>query len=137
MWIFTSTGFVSVVEHRDDPERLVVRARDRASLDALVARTGAPINPWQGSDYAFRIVVDRPVLAAWLADVARAIDYTNYMSSALAARGGRFEAALHDVWRAMMAFQRAEQPDAAAVTQGSPSVTSSGGGATAGTDAGR
>ncbi len=137
MWIFTSTGFVSVVEHRDDPGRLVVRARDRASLDALVARTGAPVNPWQGSDYAYRIVVDRPVLADWLADEVRAIEYTNYKTSAHEARGGRFEAALHEVWRAMMAFQRAEERDAGPVSQGLPSVASSGGGATTATDAGR
>ena len=32
MWIFTSTGFVSAVVHRDDADLIVVRARDRESL---------------------------------------------------------------------------------------------------------
>ena len=114
MWIFTSTGFVSTVQHRDDPERLVVRARDRVSLEPLIARTGAEVNPWQGSDYAFRIVVDRPAFEAWLADQARAISYTNFKTSALHARGGRFERTLHRVWDVMMAFQIAEEQDAAA-----------------------
>ncbi len=114
MWIFTSTGFVSTVQHRDDPERLVVRARDRVSLEPLIARTGAEVNPWQGGDYAFRIVVDRAAFEAWLAEQAQAIDYTNFKDSALEARGGRFEETLHDVWSIMMRFQRAEQRDAGA-----------------------
>jgi hypothetical protein len=109
MWIFTSTGFVSVVQHRDDPARLVVRARDRVSLEPLIARTGAEVNPWEGSDYAHRIVVDRGAFEAWLAEAARAIDYPNYKTSALRARGGRFERTLHRVWDVMMEFQIAEQ----------------------------
>lgn len=108
MWIFTSTGFVSTVQHRDDPARLVVRARDRVSLEPLVARTGAELNPWQGSDYAYRVVVDRAAFEAWLADEARAIAYTNYKSSALRARGGDFERTLHEVWGRMDAFQTRE-----------------------------
>lgn len=114
MWIFTSTGFVSTVQHRDDPDRLVVRARDRISLEPLIARTGAEVNPWQGSDYAFRIVVDRAAFEAWLAEQAQAIDYTNFKSSALRARGGRFERTLHRVWDVMMEFQIAEEQDATA-----------------------
>jgi hypothetical protein len=109
MWIFTSTGFVSTVQHRDDPARLVVRARDRVSLEPLVARTGAELNPWRGSDYAYRVVVDRADFEAWLADEARAIAYTNYKTSALRARGGDFERTLHRVWDVMHAFQERER----------------------------
>ena len=108
MWIFTSTGFVSAVQHRDEPDRLVVRARDRVSLAALIERTGAELNPWEGGDYAFRIVVDRPAFEAWLADAAASIDYPNFKDSALRARGGAYEASLHGVWSEMMAFQRRE-----------------------------
>ena len=34
MWIFTETGFVSAVQHRENPDYLMVRARDRQSLPA-------------------------------------------------------------------------------------------------------
>jgi hypothetical protein len=107
VWIFTSTGFVSVVQHRDDPARLVVRARDRVSLEPLVARTGAEVDPWRGTDYAHRIVVGREPFEAWLVDAARAIDYPNYKASARRARGGRFERSLHRVWEVMSEFQDA------------------------------
>jgi hypothetical protein len=43
MWIFTSTGFVSAVVHRDDPDLIVVRARDLESLTPLIERTGAEV----------------------------------------------------------------------------------------------
>lgn len=35
MWIFTDTGFVSAVCHYQDWTQLVVRARDRRSLEGL------------------------------------------------------------------------------------------------------
>jgi len=105
MWVFTSTGFVSTVAHRDDPDLVVVRARDRASLEPLIVRTGAELNPWTSWDYAFRIVVPRSEFATWLAEQAQAIDYPNFKDSAKARRGGEFVHALGHVWRAMVDFQ--------------------------------
>jgi hypothetical protein len=105
MWIFTSTGFVSAVVHRDHPDLIVVRARDLASLEPLIARTGAELNPWKGWDYAYRIVVPRTELAAWVAEQAVAIDYTNFKDSARERRGGEFVHALGKVWSVMSAFQ--------------------------------
>jgi hypothetical protein len=105
MWIFTSTGFVSAVVHRDDPDRIVVRGRDLASLEPLIARTGAEVDPWRGSDYAHRIVVPRTEFTAWVAEQADAIDYTNFKSSAHRRRGGAFADVLHEVWSVMYAFQ--------------------------------
>ncbi len=105
MWIFTSTGFVSAVVHRDDPDLIVVRARDRESLDPLIERTGAEVNPWQGGDYAFRIVMPRSEFTAWTAEQADAIDYTNFKDSARDRRGGGFVKALGKVWSVMYAFQ--------------------------------
>jgi len=109
MWIFTSTGFVSAVVHRDDPDLIVVRARDLASLAALIERTGAEVNPWEGSDYAFRIVLPRSVFASWTAEQATAIDYTNFKSSAERLRGGTFAETLHEVWDVMYAFQQRQR----------------------------
>jgi hypothetical protein len=106
MWIFTSTGFVSAVVHRDDSEQIVVRARDRESLAPLIERTGAELNPWEGSDYAFRIVMPRTEFTAWVAEQADAVDYTNFKSSAHQRRGGAFADVLHDVWDVMYRFQR-------------------------------
>jgi hypothetical protein len=105
MWIFTSTGFISAVVHRDDPDLIVVRARERASLDPLIERTGAEVNPWEGSDYAFRIVMPRAEFSAWVGEQADAIDYSNFKSSARRRRGGAYADVLHEVWDVMYRFQ--------------------------------
>jgi hypothetical protein len=105
MWIFTSTGFVSAVVHRDDPDLIVVRARDLESLAPLIERTGAEVNPWKGSDYAFRIVMPRTEFAAWVEEQAAGIDYPNFKSSAHRRRGGAYADVLHEVWDVMYRFQ--------------------------------
>jgi hypothetical protein len=38
MWLFTSKGFVSVVQHLDDKDSLMVRARVKSHLQALFPR---------------------------------------------------------------------------------------------------
>ena len=43
MWLFTETGFVSAVRHREDPDLLVVRARDRQSLEPIEAACNVEI----------------------------------------------------------------------------------------------
>lgn len=35
MWLMTTRGFYSVVEQRDDANRLIVRARCQADIEAL------------------------------------------------------------------------------------------------------
>jgi hypothetical protein len=88
----------------------VVRARDRESLEPLIERTGAEVNPWTSWDYAFRIVVSRDGFAAWVSDQAAAIDYPNFKDSAKARRGGRFVSALGEVWDVMHRFQQGGGP---------------------------
>ena len=109
MWIFTSTGFVSAVVHRDDADLIVVRARDLESLEPLIERTGAEVNPWTSWDYAYRIVVPRVEFATWLSERASAIDYTNFKDSARERRGGDFVKALGKVWDVMHAFQQRQR----------------------------
>lgn len=41
MWIFTETGFLSVVRHRGDPELLLVRSRDRTHDIRMMACSAA------------------------------------------------------------------------------------------------
>ena len=69
MWIFTKYGFFSAVNARQgdgkygqliDPDRIMVRARDRGHLVALKERFPdqlgrCDIHDFAGTDYAFRI----------------------------------------------------------------------------------
>src|SRR5436190_2792927 len=72
MWLFTTQGFYSVVAHRRDPDRLLVRARAREDLDAL--RDQIPelrIFSDPHADYRWRAVVTR---AEWVATIAQLRD---------------------------------------------------------------
>lgn len=107
MWIFTETGFVSAVEHRDDPSQLVVRARNRGSLEALqlvmseLTGIEPDIQATPNADYPYRIYADRLAFARWTAYMARDISYTNFKGQCYNTLPPAFSDALHDVWAAM------------------------------------
>lgn len=104
MWLFSETGFVSAVAHRDDPDLLVVRGRDRASLAPLVERTGAPIVEGAGTDYPCRVIVGRDAYGAWVAELVAGIGYGNFKGRVARTREPAFLDALHDVWGVMRRF---------------------------------
>lgn len=103
MWLFSETGFVSAVQHRDDPDKFIVRARDRKSLEPLAKFAKVKIISGGGTDYPFRIFVSRKKFAAWTAKQIEEMSYTNYKSKMYQTRGADFCDALHDVWADMQA----------------------------------
>jgi hypothetical protein len=122
MWIFTRHGFFSAVCARQgdgshgqpvDPDRIMVRARVRAHLEALRERFAdmlgeAEICEFPHTDYAFRIFVDKADWARVLAALARETDYDNFKSEVARHQGpaGRpYEHALHEVWVTMYGLQ--------------------------------
>ena len=81
MWLMTTRGFYSAVQHRDDPDRLLVRARCEADIRArgdLVA--GEPVL-LHDADYAWRVEVSRAEWAAALRVLAAEITYPNFKSA--------------------------------------------------------
>ena len=122
MWIFTRYGFVSVVGARHkqgepgqgvDPDLLMVRARTRRHLKALMKRFpeelgGREIREFDGTDYAFRIFVEKAVWARVLSGLAEEIFYGNFKDEVARYQGRAGEgygAALHDVWSVMYGLQ--------------------------------
>ena len=103
MWIFTDTGFVSAVADSANDEQLVVRARDRASLEPLAAIDGDQILVGVGTDYRYRVLCSRETFTYWVAEQAMGIDYPNFKSRVTKTRGHRFSDALMKVWTAMLA----------------------------------
>jgi hypothetical protein len=87
MWIFTETGFVSAVRHFKEKDKLVVRARDKKSLEGLANSFGLDVVSTPSNDYPYRVFVDDSVFAAWLSKQTMAVDY--------------FADALMSVWSAM------------------------------------
>lgn len=114
MWIFTTGGFVSAVEHRDDPSLVMVRARDKKSLvnmlgslnvgvedsDKLHNEDEVFISP--GSDYRWRTVVSKDEFTRFLTtEVRDYLDYDNFKSALTKTRGKVFHDVAMKVWSAM------------------------------------
>jgi len=106
MWLMSTAGFYSVVEHRRDPGRLIVRARTESDIEALREWISG-VEPYSdgGADYHWRAVVTR---AEWVAAVAQMIveiDYPNF-KTAVAQRQGSERAGLYgEVWRILYGLQ--------------------------------
>jgi len=123
MWIFTKHGFYSAVCAKGgsgkpgqplDPDTLMVRARTRGHLQALMERFpealgGRTIEAFAGTDYAYRIFVPKAIWVEVMAALAAEIDYGNFKSEVArhqGREGAAYEHALHDVWSVMYRLQK-------------------------------
>ena len=123
MWVFTKHGFFSAVCARQgsggytqpvDPNRIMVRARVRGHLEALIKLFpdllgGCEIQEFAGTDYAFRFFVEKPAWAQALARLAEQTDYDNFKSEVARHQGkagAAYERSLHDVWSVMHKLQK-------------------------------
>ena len=101
MWLFTETGFVSVVQDWDTKDLLVARARDKTSLEELSAFAEASIEETPHRDYPYRVYLTREALAGWLVRTVEQLRYHNYKARMWHTRGEQFSEPLHEVWAAM------------------------------------
>ncbi len=123
MWLFTKYGFYSAVCARQgdgghgqpvDPNRMMVRARLRTHLEALKDRFpnllgGCDIMEFVGTDYAFRIFVDKSVWMQVMAGLTDELDYDNFKSEVARYQGqdgADYEHSLHEVWSVMYRLQK-------------------------------
>jgi hypothetical protein len=123
MWIFTKYGFFSAVSARQedekygqviDPAHIMVRARARGHLESLKKRFPdllgrCDIHDFIGTDYAFRIFVDKLVWSQVLSELAEETDYDNFKSEVAhhqGSAGADYEHSLHEVWAVMHGLQK-------------------------------
>ena len=99
MWLFTTTGFISIVEH--DADHLVVRARDSFSLSPLVQSYNVEIRSTPTADYPYRIFLSKDQFKNYLHNQTGLINYKNFKSEVAITRGKKFANALLSVWSAM------------------------------------
>lgn len=99
MWLFTTNGFISIVEH--DADHLVVRARDSFSLSPLVQSYNVEIRSTPTADYPYRIFLSKDQFKNYLHNQAGLINYKNFKSEVAITRGKKFSDALLKVWSAM------------------------------------
>ena len=98
MWLFTNTGLVSTVSNGTD---LMVRARDKESLEPLAELAKTEIISTPQNDYPYRVIVTHELFSKWAAHMAAGITYKNFKSEVAATRGYDFAHPLMKVWSAM------------------------------------
>lgn len=108
MWIMTTRGFWSVVQHRNNPTLLLVRARCREHLSAFPDRE---IRHTPDADYLYRVAVTRELFQHIMRREMNAIDYPNF-KAAVAQQSGpgnqqriHFLEFLNSVWCAGATMQ--------------------------------
>ena len=98
MWLFTNTGFVSAVSNGKD---LMVRSRDRESLEPIAESAKTEIIATPQNDYPYRVIVTHEFFAKWVAHMVMTTTYKNFKSEVAATRGGYFAKPLNQVWSVM------------------------------------
>jgi len=101
MWIFTTFGFFSVVEDREDSARLIVRARvreDLANFTNRLRRLPVTIVSMPSADYPYRIVVDRSEFQDVVSGAIDDIDYDNFRNQVEATAGTARHVLYLEVW---------------------------------------
>lgn len=105
MWLFTETGFVSVVQDKQDTNKMVVRARDKKSLQPLMDAYGVKLVNLKNRDYPHRVFLTRKQFIDWLVESGETLDYDNYKTRVSKTRGYDFASPLHDVWATMLRLE--------------------------------
>jgi hypothetical protein len=101
MWVFTKHGFVSIVQHRDISECLIVRARDPRPLEELWPNH--EIITLEDADYRFRILAQRESVLDVVSDLVLSIDYDNFKNECF--DHPEYLRSLGSVWRVMYDYQ--------------------------------
>lgn len=108
MWIFTDTGFISIVRNPGlFPDKLHVRSRDRHSLVSLSEATGQEIRRSPHGDYTYRVYVTVEQFNEWMFARTAELEYKNFKNQVAKTRGSNFAYLLHDVWSVMLGAQDA------------------------------
>lgn len=114
MWVFTSCGFFSAVQHEDDPDLIHVRARFQGDLERMLHLLGIEerVLETPHNDYRFRVNLSRETWTHFLAREAAGIDYTNFKARVhqVTPDLGR-NSAYMSVWWAMRSQQEKQAGD--------------------------
>ena len=105
MWVFTSKGFLSAVQHRANKDRVMIRARRKEHLEATICKeVNEQVFETEYADYRFRITVSKVEFSDFLVGQVKAIDYDNFKNSIPESENQYHDACLK-VWGALYATQ--------------------------------
>ena len=103
MWIASTDGFISIVQHRELPDMLMVRARVRKDLLSLFKEE--QIIETLDADYRFRVLVPKKEMAALVAQKILDLDYPNFKSKVARVPSQQDKlTAYHEIWGVMWEY---------------------------------
>ena len=102
MWVFLNDSFLSIVQHREKPELLMVRARIAGDIERAFPGVTASRTP--NADYLFRAEILREVVNVAMNNAVNKINYDNFKNSV--DEHDRHDAYMK-VWETMVRFQAA------------------------------
>lgn len=100
MWLFTTSGFLSIVDKGGDGSTLLVRARRAGEIEASFPDAQVEETPW--NDYRYRARINRERVALAMAEIIRNLGYKNFKATI---QDTDFHDACMDVWDAMYRYQ--------------------------------
>jgi len=104
MWIFTNTGFLSVVAHRDKKDTLLVRGRRSGEIESIFPK--ANVYEMDNADYYYRSEIKRDEVARVMANQVQDIGYDNFKSSV---SDNKRHDVYMDIWSIMHAYQSSKE----------------------------
>jgi len=108
MWILFDGGFVSIVAHRENKALLCVRGRALGDVEAFCKRSAIAdpegIIETPDADYRFRVVLDRGIVTAAVAEIVASMDYDNFKTRVARSQGSERANVYHDVWEDLLAL---------------------------------
>lgn len=76
MWIYARDGFLSIVQDRNDPSKLMVRGRFKGDIEHYFPKAEVIHTP--DGDYLYRTSLPREIVAVVLSREVTKIDYDRY-----------------------------------------------------------
>lgn len=76
MWIFCRDGFLSIVQHNDYPNILIVRSRFKGHIQRIFG--DVEVEKDAGTDYEYRTEIPKEKVAKVMSDMIKDIDYGNF-----------------------------------------------------------
>ena len=74
MWLFLSEGFYSVVQDRNDPEKVMVRGRFLEDIERIATKLQQKLKKTPTADYPYRFTIAKNRWAHYLRDAAMNIE---------------------------------------------------------------
>ena len=118
MWLITTRGFFSVVQHRDDEEMVLIRARALEDLESLceladmvlddAAKSGFSddaVIEMDDADYRYRLIADAEAWAEVVGALTAEITYPNFKSAVTKRDPDRAHVYM-EVWDTLLDIQR-------------------------------